>query len=61
MGFLWECYGISMAFAIRSIDRSLFTHLLDLYSARYSLRKWIYYRFSRSLIVHLLDPRVQRR
>ena len=29
--WLWEFYGISIAFAMRSFDRSLFTHLLDFY------------------------------
>ena len=28
---LWELYGISIAFAFRSFDRSLFTHLITHY------------------------------
>ena len=32
-----DSYGISIVFTIRSVDRSLFTRLRDLYRARYSL------------------------
>ena len=51
-GYLWELYGISIAFAIPSFDRSLFTHLLELYRVRYSLTCWI----SIALAIHSLDP-----
>ena len=59
MGVLREFYGsssafpiqVSCSFAIRSFDRSLFTHLLDFYRVRYSLTCWI----SIALLIQSLD------
>ena len=45
-----DLYRNSIALTIRSLDHSLFTHLQDLYRARYPLACWI----STALVIHSL-------